>query len=412
MIMRSNSPKALWLAALMAGLLAHASVTFAITDALTEAQRLMKQGQAAAALEKVDSYISSKPKDPQGPFLKGLILMEIGNQSEALAVFTKLNEDYPELPEPYNNLAVLYAQQKQYERARVTLEMAIRADPGYAIARENLGDVYAKLASESYGQALQLDPASKITKSKLAKIGELSLASSATAGKQAVATRAAGETSKTTTFEPAKLAATVPAVAASASPAVRPASSTAAAAAATTQANGSAQESKQAIVEEPPITPTEAPGGSVQLVTEEARGVAGKGWDLIFSPYTYHYSYSPDHKPVVLLGLTKGLEGRWMAGGTVFSNSFGQPSVFLFGGQRYVNPFGFENWYLQWTAGLLYGYVGEYQDKVPYNYNGFSPGLVASIGYQFNKYVYTELDVLGGAGLMFSLVFPLPKDWP
>ena len=163
MIMRSNFPKALRLpgAALMAGLLAHASVTFAVTDALTEAQRLMKQGQSAEALDRVDAYMASKPRDPQGPFLKGLILMEMGSQSEALAVFTKLNEDYPELPEPYNNLAVLYAEQKQYERARVTLEMAIRADPGYAIARENLGDVYAKLAGESYGQALQLDPSSE-----------------------------------------------------------------------------------------------------------------------------------------------------------------------------------------------------------------------------------------------------------
>jgi hypothetical protein len=59
----------------------------------------------------------------------------------------------------------------------------------------------------------------------------------------------------------------------------------------------------------------------------------------------------------------------------VFSNSFGQPSAYAFAGQRYLDPFGFENWYLQWTAGLLYGYVGEYEDKVPLNYKGFSPGI-------------------------------------
>jgi Flp pilus assembly protein TadD len=415
MIMRSNSPKALRLsiAAVMAGLLAHASVTFAITDPLTEAQRLLQQGQPAAALEKVDAYIASRPRDPQGPFLKGLILMDLGNQSEALAVFTKLNEDYPELPEPYNNLAVLYAEQRQYERARVTLEMAIRADPSYAIARENLGDVYAKLASESYGQALQLDPASKITPAKLAKLGELNLAAATAVGKQAAVTPAAGEKNKTARADSATLAATPPMVAAAARPAVKPASRTAAAAPATSPkpASGLAQAGKESIGEAPPVT-SAIPGDNAPMVTEEARGVAGKGWDLIFSPYTYHYSYSSDHKPVVLLGLTKGLEGRWLAGGAVFSNSFGQPSAFLFGGQRYVSPFGFENWYLQWTAGLLYGYVGEYQDKVPFNHNGFSPGLVASIGYQFNRYVYAELDVLGGAGLMFSLVFPLPKDWP
>ncbi len=59
-------------------------------------------------------------------------------------MFTKLSEDYPELPEPYNNLAVLYAQQKQYDKARTALEMAIRTHPSYAIAYENLGDIYAK----------------------------------------------------------------------------------------------------------------------------------------------------------------------------------------------------------------------------------------------------------------------------
>jgi hypothetical protein len=142
------------------------------------------------------------------------------------------------------------------------------------------------------------------------------------------------------------------------------------------------------------------------------RGVAAGGWDLLFSPYTVHYNPDKDHKPVVMLGLNKALEGRWFAGGVVFSNSFGQPSTYVYAGQRYVDPFGFENWYLQWTAGLLYGYVGEYEDKVPLNYKGFSPGLVPSIGYRFNKYVYGELDFLGAAGLMFTVVAPLPKDWP
>jgi hypothetical protein len=134
-----------------------------------------------------------------------------------------------------------------------------------------------------------------------------------------------------------------------------------------------------------------------------------EGWELSFSPYTYHFSYSADHKPVVQLGLLKGLEGYWIAGGAVFSNSFGQPSAYAFAGQRYVEPFGWEKWYLQWTAGVLYGYVGQYKDKVPYNYKGFSPGVVPSIGYQFTDRVYGELDLLGNSALMFTLVFPLPK---
>jgi len=142
-------------------------------DNLPEIQRLIKQAQYPQALEKVDAYLSNKPKDAQGRFLKGLIFTEMGKPAEAIAVFTKLTEDYPELPEPYNNLAVLYAQQKQYDKARTALEMTIRTHPSYAIAYENLGDIYAKLASQAYDKALQLDSANAATQNKLALIRDL-----------------------------------------------------------------------------------------------------------------------------------------------------------------------------------------------------------------------------------------------
>jgi tetratricopeptide (TPR) repeat protein len=148
-----------------------ASPSFA--DNLPEVQRLIKQGQYPQAMEKVDAYLSSRPKDAQGRFLKGLIFTEMNKPAEAIAVFTKLSEDYPELPEPYNNLAVLYAQQKQYDKARTALEMAIRTHPSYAIAYENLGDVYAKLASQAYDKALQLDNSNATTQNKLALIRDL-----------------------------------------------------------------------------------------------------------------------------------------------------------------------------------------------------------------------------------------------
>ena len=150
----------------------------AFADNLPEVQRLIKQGQYPQALEKVDAYLSNKPKDAQGRFLKGLIYTEMNKPVEAIAVFTKLTEDYPELPEPYNNLAVLYAQQKQYDKARTALEMAIRTHPSYAIAYENLGDVYAKLASQAYDKALQLDNANAATQNKLALIRDLITTSS------------------------------------------------------------------------------------------------------------------------------------------------------------------------------------------------------------------------------------------
>ncbi|HUW35861.1 MAG TPA: tetratricopeptide repeat protein [Rhodocyclaceae bacterium] len=142
-------------------------------DELQDASRLLKQGQQAEALEKANQYLTSHPKDAQGRFLKGLILTEMNRNQEAIAVFTKLTEDYPELPEPYNNLAVIYAQQKQYDKARQALEAAIRTNPSYATARENLGDIYARMASQAYDKALQIDSSNTSAQTKLALIHEL-----------------------------------------------------------------------------------------------------------------------------------------------------------------------------------------------------------------------------------------------
>ncbi|WP_426337647.1 L,D-transpeptidase Cds6 family protein [Pseudoduganella sp. R-31] len=119
----------------------------------------MRSGQLPAALAKVDVALSQRPKDAQLRFIKGMILSEQGKTADAINVFQKLTEDYPELPEPYNNLAVLHASGGNYDKARVALERAIRTNPAYATAHENLGDVYAKLASQSYDKAMQLaDP--------------------------------------------------------------------------------------------------------------------------------------------------------------------------------------------------------------------------------------------------------------
>src|SRR6266853_4278595 len=111
-------------------------------DELQDIDRLMKQGQPAQALERVNQYLAQNPSDAQGRFKKGLILAEQNKVAEAIEVFIKLSQDYPKLPEPHNNLAVLYASQGQYEKARQQLEMSIRTDPRFATAYENLGDVY------------------------------------------------------------------------------------------------------------------------------------------------------------------------------------------------------------------------------------------------------------------------------
>jgi len=160
-------------AALIAGVLLLGTGLAAHADDIQDAHKLFKQGQHDSAMEKVNGVLSSKPKDAQARFLKGLILTEQNNTADAIKIFTGLTEDYPELPEPYNNLAVLYASQGQYDKAKQSLEMAIRTHPSYATAHENLGDIYAKMASQAYDRALQLDRGNTATQTKLAMIQDL-----------------------------------------------------------------------------------------------------------------------------------------------------------------------------------------------------------------------------------------------
>ncbi len=149
----------------------------ASADELQDIDGLLKRGQHAQALERVNRYLAQNPSDAQGRFKKGLILAEQSKVAEAIEVFAKLSQDYPKLPEPHNNLAVLYAAQGQYEKARQQLEMSIRTDPRFATAYENLGDVYTKLASQAYDKALQLDSSNSAAKNKLSLIRDLLITS-------------------------------------------------------------------------------------------------------------------------------------------------------------------------------------------------------------------------------------------
>ena len=144
-----------------------------LADDYSETSQLVRANKFAEALTKVDRFLVTKPADPQMRFLKGVIQRNMGKPTEAITTFTKLTEDYPELPEPYNNLAVLYAGQGQYDKARQALEMAIRTNPSYATAHENMGDVYARLASQAYNKALQLDSGNTVVPPKLALIREV-----------------------------------------------------------------------------------------------------------------------------------------------------------------------------------------------------------------------------------------------
>jgi protein involved in temperature-dependent protein secretion len=158
-------------AALAAVLLLSAHCAFA--GPADEAKSLMAQGQYAEALKKLDQHLAKNPQDAEARFARGLALTKLNRTADAMKVFTDLTRDYPQLPEPYNNLAVLYAQQGDYEKARDALEAALATHPSYATAHENLGDIYAALAGAAYNRALMLDQSNQAVRNKLNLIGQI-----------------------------------------------------------------------------------------------------------------------------------------------------------------------------------------------------------------------------------------------
>ncbi len=258
----------------------------AYADDYTDVSQLMHANKYSEAMTRVDSYLATKPADPQMRFFKGVIQRNLGKPADAITTFTQLTQDYPELPEPYNNLAVLYAGQGQYDKARTALEMAIRTNPSYATAQENLGDVYARLASQAYNKALQLDGTNTAVPPKLALIGEVfkpNLGNSHTAVmpavKPAVATAAPAPIVKPVAST-AKPSASAPVVAVAAPVAAQPASPVAATA-------------KPASSAEPKSVPLDA---QANKAVEEAVLAWANAWSTQ-NMSAYLKAYSPDFKP-------------------------------------------------------------------------------------------------------------------
>jgi Flp pilus assembly protein TadD len=138
-----------------------------------EATLLFRQGQLERAMDRVEAWLKARPKDARGRFLRGMILTQQKKTDDAIRVYIDLTQDFPELPEPYNNLAVIYAGQGEYDKARVLLESAVRAMPSFAAAHENLGDIYTRLAAVSYERSIKLDPAGKTAPAKLKAVNDL-----------------------------------------------------------------------------------------------------------------------------------------------------------------------------------------------------------------------------------------------
>jgi tetratricopeptide (TPR) repeat protein len=145
----------------------NASVPKSITTITQQAARLLKEGKPEMALEGIDKGLESSPRDAQLQFLRGVALADLKKVDAAIVIFTTLTQEFPELPEPYNNLAVLYANEGDLDKAKASLEAAIKALPNYALAHENLGDLYLQLAARQFDRAAKANPKSPFAARKL-----------------------------------------------------------------------------------------------------------------------------------------------------------------------------------------------------------------------------------------------------
>jgi len=134
---------------------------------------LMRAGKSDEALKRADAFLSARPRDVQVRFLRAVILIDLSRRPEATDALVLLTQDFPELPEPYNNLAVLAAAQGGLARAEHLLQQALTAQPNFVTAQENLGDLYVAMAAEAFERASKLDPANSALKSKLALARDL-----------------------------------------------------------------------------------------------------------------------------------------------------------------------------------------------------------------------------------------------
>ena len=130
-------------------------------------------------------------------------------------------------------------------------------------------------------------------------------------------------------------------------------------------------------------------------------------WRVAFAPAAPHFRPSPEHEHVVALAVERQRDDLWLAGFSLFSNSFGQPSAYAYLGRRHDAIGGVRPLFFQWSAGVIYGYREPYHNKVPLNVHGFSPGALVGLGWQFDRRRSAVVHLLGDAALMFQFSIDL-----
>ncbi|MCH9652106.1 MAG: tetratricopeptide repeat protein [Deltaproteobacteria bacterium] len=133
-------------------------VATAASPQLDAIREQAENGQPRQALQRLNTYLSQHPGEFDGLLLKGNLLIEAKAPNKAEEIYQRLIRDFPQQPEPYNNLAVLHATEGRYEDAAEVLQQALFTHPSYRAAYENLGKVYGRFASQAYTEALGVRP--------------------------------------------------------------------------------------------------------------------------------------------------------------------------------------------------------------------------------------------------------------
>lgn len=141
----------------------------------TDINSLIINGNYNLAMQKVNNTLIDHPQNMTARFQYATILSLTQKTDTAIEEYNKLLKDYPSLFEVNNNLGVLYASQGLYEKAANSFQDAITTNPKYNTALENLGDLYIKMAMQSYKRVLSNDLNNENVMLKYVKLKSLSI---------------------------------------------------------------------------------------------------------------------------------------------------------------------------------------------------------------------------------------------
>jgi hypothetical protein len=146
----------------------------------------------------------------------------------------------------------------------------------------------------------------------------------------------------------------------------------------------------------PAAATTPAAEASASLYSQPA-------WELVISPYAYHWSNQDAHTNVYLVGIERDQGDGFLWGFSGFQNSFGQASAYAYYGYTWNNLFpSYPRWYIKLTGGIIYGYKYPHENDIPFNHDGFGLGIIPGVGYRVTPRDGLQVNLLGSSGLIFT----------